>query len=605
MIIKKIIKIFIFVASATFLATNFCNAQEIIPTEPQGLNQNINPQQQITVPPNGNNIIENNTAPNNFGNSPFGNNASPSNFGIPPSENNATPNNFSLPPYGNNAAPSNLGISPLTGRPEIIQGSTTIGGTNGEKVDPSLRKFLKIYEPPTEVPKEKPAERPINANPCKPDICGNIIFDLTQGAQPINLQETLEIAMQKNFDIQIFAQRTERDRWRYYQTITNWLPDVTFNQLIQRNQGQFVIAGVLSDTVSETAFQSDIDYIFTASIRKYFDLQTAKNVYNSQRKKLEFTRNQTLRDSATRYYDLLRSKKRIEILQTNIEQIREQLRINREKLEAGIGTRFDVLRAEADLARANQDLTLAQNRYRFNQAQLANIIGISVFCQLVPDDNDIKIKEIFKDCFDLNKAKELAICTRPDLQAAKFDIEATRQYRNSAYSIYVPEVSIIGQVARQGTFQTQITPNRFTGVFVQWNAGTSLGLRGYTDIRSRNAELEESKLNYINTSRDIEENLVRTFFNTVTARSLIDSTWAEVQAASESRNISMVRLRAGIGTFIDVLQTQTTYTTARINHLDAVVGYDVSQIDLLFEMGVISVNNILEGFNSNNCGTTK
>ena len=288
-----------------------------------------------------------------------------------------------------------------------------------------------------------------------------------------------------------------------------------------------------------------------------------------------------------------------------------------EKNEAVIGTKFDVLRAQADLSRANQSLTLAENQYRLNQAQLANIIGISVFTRLVPDDKDIKIKEIFKDCFDLDKAKELAMTNRADLQSAKFDIEAARQKRNLGYANYLPDIALYGQVSRQGTFQSGIGPNRFVGVAVGWNlamrrplevdypAGMGLGLFGYTDIKSRSARLEESKLTYINKSRDIDENLVKTFFNTVTARSLIDSTWSEVQASAESRNISVVRLRAGIGTFIDVLQAQTTYTSAKINHLNAVVSYNISQVELLFEMGVISVNNILDGFNSSNCETSK
>jgi len=554
--IKKIIKIFILIALANFLATNFCCAQEVIMPEQA---QNIKKQEQLELPEYENKMIENETMPNNSV------------------------------------------ISPTETTSEILKKNEELAGKNF----PALNEILKKYEPPKEVPKDKRPEKPKNANPNKPDICGSIIFDLTEKEQPISLKEALEISMEKNFDIKIFAQRTERDKWKYYQTITNWLPDVAYTQLVQRNQGQFVIAGILSDVVKETAIQSNIDYNFTASIRKYFDIKIAKNEYNSQKKELEFTKNQIIRDSAIKYYELLRSKRGIEILETNIKQIKEQLRINKEKLEAGIGTKFDVLRAEADLARASQELTLAKNIYRLNQAQLANLMGVSVFIQLVPDDDDIKIKEIFKDCFDLDKAKELAFVNRPDLKAAQFDIEAAKQRKNSGYSIYVPEISLIGQIARQGTIETVISPNQFTGLLAQWNAGASLGLKGYTDIKYRTAELEEAKLNYINKSRDIEENLVRTFFNTVTARSLVDSTWTEVQTAAESRNISVVRLKAGIGTFIDVLQTQTTYTTAKINHLRAVVGYDISQIELLFEMGVISVNNILDGFNSNNCKTAK
>lgn len=484
--------------------------------------------------------------------------------------------------------------------------------TDKEKGKPqaSIEEFLKQNEPPKMVPKETHPKSPENKDPKKPDICGSIIFDLTQKEEPINLKDSLAISMENNFDIKIFTQKAEKNKWDYYASIANFLPDVDFEQAIQRNIGTFVVSGIIPDSTKETAIQSNLFYDYLISASKYFNLKIAKNQYQSQKKTLESQKNQVLRDTATKYYDVLESKRRIEILETNIKQIKEQLRINKEKLDSGLGTKFDVLRAQADLASAKQSLTLAQNKYRFNQAQLANIIGIPVFIQLVPDDKDIKVKEIFKDCFDLDKAKEIAMSTRPDLQAAKFDIEVVRQRRNKIYANYLPDIALFGVSSEQGIVGNTIAPNHQFGVVAGWNikyryndevsyyAGQGLGLIGYTNIKSRTAELNESKLTYVKKSRDIEENLVRTFFNTVAARSIIDSTWAELQAAAESRNISVLRLKSGLGSFIDVLQAQSTYTTAKINHLAAVLGYDKSQVELLFEMGVISVNNILEGYKS-------
>lgn len=546
--IKKIIKIFIFIVMISYLTANYCYAQEIIPKQPENIEKPINPEM----------------------------------------------------------------------LPQIKPDETITQNPIDTKAPPAVADILKKTEPPKEVPKDPRPERAKDANPNKPDICGNIIFDLTEKEQPISLKDALAISMEKNFDIKIFEQKAEKNKWNYYGTIANFLPDIDPNMNLQKNKGEFIVNTIIPDQVTETALQLNLDYYYFVSIKKYFNLQVARNDYKSQKKQLEYTKDQVLKDSAIKYYELLESKRGIEILKTNIDQIKEQLRINKEKQEAGIGTKFDVLRAEADLARANQSLTLAENIYRLDQAQLANIIGLPVFIQLVPDDDDIKIKEIFKNCFNLEQAKEIAMSTRPDLQAAKFDIEAAKQKRNSSYSNYIPDIALFGQYARQGTGQSGYLPNQIYGIAVGWNlslndistgfispAGLGLGLMNYTNIKARSAELNESKLNYIKKSRDIEENLVRTFFNTVTARSLIDSTWAELQAAAESRNISVIRLKAGIGTFIDVLQAQSTYTSANINHLTAVVGYDISQVELLFEMGVISVNNILEGFNSDSGGTTK
>jgi len=545
----KIIKIFIFIVMISFLRANYCYAQEIMPSQPEKTNKSPK-------------IIENVEKP----------------------------------------------ISPEILKPD----------EKTEKKTPyNIEDFLKQNKPPEEVPRDKPPERSKDANPDKPDICGSIIFDLTEKEQPISLKDTLEIAMEKNFDIKIFGQKVEKNKWDYYGRIANFLPDIDGTQIVQKNIGNFVVSGIIPDSTRETAYQTNFDFYYFISIRKYFNLQIARNEYKAEKKNFEFTKNEILKDSATKYYELLQSKIRIEILETNLKQIKEQLRINKQKQEAGIGTKFDVLRAEANLASANQELTLAQNQYRFNQAQLSNVIGIPVFIQLVPDDKDIKIKEIFKDCFDLDKAKGIAMSARPDLQAAKFDIETARQKRNLSYSNYLPDIALYGQVSRQGVVNAASGNNKIFGVAAGWNlanrvysdidfpVGLGMGVIGYTDIKSKKAQLEESKLTYVKKSRDIEEKLVGNFFDIIAARSIIDSTWAEVQASAEARNISVIKLKAGLGTFIDVLQTQFDFTSARIKHLESVTGYNIQQVELLFDMGIISVNNILEGFNSDNSKTTK
>jgi len=479
---------------------------------------------------------------------------------------------------------------------------------NGYEDDDNYEKLKEeVRKPPPEIPKEKRLERPADVNPDKPVICGEIIFDITQKEQPITLKESLEIALEKNFDIKIVSQRAERDRWRYYQSVTNWLPDITYDARVSRINGQFLVGNILIEEEAETAVESNFRMDLTASIRKYFDLRTARYEYEAQKKQLDFSKDEILKETATKYYELLTAKKNIEILETNMVQVKEQLRINQAKFEAGIGTRFDVSRAEADIARAEQELILAKNQYRFNQSQLANLIGIPVFVQLVPENVDIKVKEIFKDCFDISKAKELADQCRDDLNAAKFDIKAANQRKNAGYSDYIPDLSFRMLVAQQGLAGGNLLPARNVGLFLEWGGGRSLGLKGYTEVKARKAQLEETRLEYIRRQRSIEEDIVRTFFNTIAARELIDATWEELKAATESRNLAVVRLRTGIGTFIDVLQAQNQYTTANINHIRAVLGYNISQIDLLFSMGVISVNNIISGFEStpNMSKTTK
>ncbi|HSA07256.1 MAG TPA: TolC family protein [Candidatus Gastranaerophilales bacterium] len=430
----------------------------------------------------------------------------------------------------------------------------------------------------------------------KPDICGEIIFDPTGGEYPVTLNEVLTIVLDKNFNVKIFQARKERDRWKFYGSASEWLPDLSYQYFISSINGTVLVGNVLPLQVTEIPIESNFNLGYAINAGKYFDVKEAYYIFNSAKKDLEFTKKQALLEVTRNYYTLLREKLNIKILETNIEQIKEQLRINKEKLEAGVGTNFDVLRAKADLSQAQQRLIAAKNLYRLAQAQLANNLGVPVLLQLVPNDNDVMVKEIFEDCFTLEQASNIALKSRPDLAAQNFDIEAKRQRKNAAYSVYIPEVSVIGQLSDQGTTSAGLFSFDSIGIVAQWRGLENLGLKGYTDLKVRKAELEEAQYVYINESRNIQENLVRSYFNTIAARELIKATNTELESATESRRLAVLRLESGVGTFIDVLQTQNTYTESRINNLRSIIGYNISQVELLFEMGVISSDNILCGY---------
>ena len=58
-----------------------------------------------------------------------------------------------------------------------------------------------------------------------------------------------------------------------------------------------------------------------------------------------------------------------------------------------------------------------------------------------------------------------------------------------------------------------------------------------------------------------------------------------------------MRLDAGTGILIDVIQAQSQKTVARIEHLQAVIDYNINQIELLFDEGIIDIEKIVANYN--------
>src|SRR5699024_7056580 len=74
----------------------------------------------------------------------------------------------------------------------------------------------------------------------------------------------------------------------------------------------------------------------------------------------------------------------IEIYQKNYKERCVQLLQTENLMEAGLGTKFDVIRSKTELAQAKQNLLDALQEFRLSQARLANIMGIEITSSLMP-----------------------------------------------------------------------------------------------------------------------------------------------------------------------------------------------------------------------------
>lgn len=441
----------------------------------------------------------------------------------------------------------------------------------------------------------------------KQDFNSEITLCLDKNPVLITLEDSLRIALEKNYNIKMIMTEKNRDKWLYYNSLSNFLPDIGLNYTETRFHGAFLLGGVLPTsalpgnfpkTLTATSINAGFTGQWTAfnGFGNYFNAKTAKYVYKSTEKNLDLTKDQILLLTTVQYYTLLQDKLNTEILSKALEENEAELKLNQERFDAGVGTKFDVLRAQAQVAAAKQSLIAAYNNLRLAQAQLANTIGIDIFTPLIPAEKEVTAKTLFKECFDLNKVTEIALKNKPELDIAKLNLAAIRAKRNSGYSIYFPNVSVTTSVNGIGESISNLLENDSVALLVNWQGGQGMGLQGYTAIKALNEQVKEAKLKTIDTQRTVEQSLVNSFYNTLSAKELITASASQAAAAKESLRLSIVRLKAGVGIYTDVIAAQLTETQARINYLNSLINYNISQSQLLFDMGVISPANLLEGY---------
>ena len=103
--------------------------------------------------------------------------------------------------------------------------------------------------------------------------------------------------------------------------------------------------------------------------------------------------------------------------------------------------------------------------------------------------------------------------------------------------------------------------------------------------------------NLQNKIRQIEEELLNSYYNSKLLLQRIDITKKQVNYATESVTLAEMRLDAGEGILIDVIQAQSQKTLARIEYLQAVIEYNINQVELLFDEGIIDIDKIIANYN--------
>ena len=221
-------------------------------------------------------------------------------------------------------------------------------------------------------------------------------------------------------------------------------------------------------------------------------------------------------------------------------------------------------------------------------------MGINVFCPLYPVETTIsQIKLVDENC-DLCTLASTALKYRDDLNAARYNVKAAEARKNAALARFSPTISLNAQRADAGSVQQGVNSNQAIQLVATWTAD-GLFAEQYTLYRSLKALQKESEYQAVTLARNIKQSLVNSYYESKTSNERVKAAFEEVVASNESVRLANLRMQAGVGVFLDVLQAQATATESKVRYINAIIDYNIAQAQLLFDSGIISVNNLLCG----------
>lgn len=405
----------------------------------------------------------------------------------------------------------------------------------------------------------------------------------------ITLEGTLRQVLDANPGITQLNELLNQAESRVIQNRTGYLPQITGTATYTR-----------LDPVAEVSFpgakeklsfvpHNNYDVHITAQYLVYdFGMNKARiGLAESQRTVAADNIQQARRDLAfaavQNYYAILLLRQSVRVATEQVTALRAHQTEVEKRVTGGIATRFDVSQTQVRIAQAEsqrldllnqlqqQEIQLARLLHRPDGAAVPPVRGRLTYAPLQPDVNAL-VQQALENRIEVKLARDARESANAQLSLAQATGKPTLGLgaQAGAKNGYMPDIQ-------------QIRPN--------WAGVVQLSVPIYDGNRVRNQRVEAqagvraADARILDTQEQVRADVRGAVAEIQSQAARYDNARVQIDAATDALQRSRTRLKAEVGSNLDVLDAQTALSQARLTQLQATYGYLLGQYRLKRAVG--------------------
>lgn len=389
-----------------------------------------------------------------------------------------------------------------------------------------------------------------------------------QGTQPITLQQAFELARRNNRQLQVAELTLERSRAALREQQAALLPTLTTNQRITR------VRNIGEIGPGTTGYGSDLTLgydVFTSGARAA-RIRAAEEQVRFDQLGVENQFEQLRLDVSNDYYNLQGADQQVRISQEAVRNAQASLRDAAALEQAGVGTRFETLQAQVQLANRTQELTNALSQQRINRRQLATRLSVAQTVDISAAD-PVQIAGLWN--LSLEDSIIVAFKNRADLEQQLAQRNQQEQLRRAALAALGPQINLSASYNLGDTFADQRN-----GLLDGYSVGGTISLPIFEGgaARARAAQAEANRAiaetNFADTRNQVRFQVEQGYSELQSNFANIQTATAGLAQARESLRLARLRFQAGVGTQTDVINQENALVQAEGNRVTAILDYN-------------------------------
>lgn len=282
------------------------------------------------------------------------------------------------------------------------------------------------------------------------------------------------------------------------------------------------------------------------------------------------------------FYEVLRSRKGVEIADSNVERLRKYRDAAIVRLKVGEVTKTTLLRAEGELSGALSDQIKARNTYEMARAQLVRVAGIGPDFELreVPpqDPGDLKLADLQKR----------AIETRSEMKSLELQKDIAEKNVQYVKGLYWPNLALSAVYTAADQSPTSPTFNQesmFGGVTLTYPFFEG-GLRR-AEVSQARSQLRQAELLVKDTAKSVSVEVENAWLELLTQRGIRKSLQDQLAFATDNFNAITRQFNFGLASSLDVIDANNLLVTSQQQMANAEYGYQLAIFRLKRATGVI------------------
>ncbi|HVO76844.1 MAG TPA: TolC family protein, partial [Candidatus Bathyarchaeia archaeon] len=422
-------------------------------------------------------------------------------------------------------------------------------------------------------------------------------------AQPpvvLSLERAIALALDRNRDLLIAAEDRSKANAQINEARSSALPSLDLSANYTRNIQIPVLFLPPNSPINPTS--STAEFEIGSNNSYYIGAALSQTLY-SRKVRIALDIAETYRDYAQEayrgteqavvlavkkaFYGALLAGKLVEANRQGLDIVRANFENVQSQYHNGTAAEYDMLRAEVEVANTEPLLISAENNLKLAKNSLKNLLSIPIE-QDMELEGDFAFRELPADSMD--RARRDAISRNALVRELSLSEAIQQKNIGIERANYFPKLSLIG------AYSWQSQDNTFQFKNYNWAQTSSLGLqlsfplfdgaRAHARIQEARGDYEKARLARLKAEEALRIQIESAELRMAEAAKRIKGQEKSIDQARKAVHIAQTRFASGVGTQLELLDSQVALTRAQSTYAQAVYDYLAAQADWQFAVGL-------------------